>query len=135
MLLGKLDSVDADVGAVQELLGGKDLLADLGDLSKITSDAAKANLADNSRRFCSLFVALENVSDVFHVRPKMHMMQEMLELSPVSDPVKNWTYRDEDFGGSAVQLWKPRGGPRSPCTAGHHVLRKFVARHRVPALQ
>lgn len=103
-------------------------------LSHTTPDRTAVQ-AESCHRFCALYIALEErVGWPFHVRPKMHMAQELLEMQRGSDPTLHWTYRDEDFGGSMAFLWRPRGGARLAATAGLNVLRKFIARHRVPVL-
>ena len=68
---------------------------------------------DHSRRFASLFVALEQRTTTFGIRPKLHMFQELCEMTVGSRPAAHWTYRDEDFGGSLVALAKKRGGKQS----------------------
>ena len=116
----------------------KQAMALLVELYNALSDRfpeAQAACADNSRRFATLYVALATRTDIFHVRPKLHLAQELLEHSPAgSNPTKSWTYRDEDFGGYVVQLFRPRGGGRIPATAGFGILRRFCARHKVPCL-
>ena len=99
-----------------------------------TAEGAQQAMASASRRFCTLYVALERTTPPFHVRPKLHMCQELLEMQPGTCPAKHWTYRDEDFGGSMAHLFRPRGGQRHEGTTGFQVLRKFCARHCVPAL-
>ena len=66
--------------------------------------------ASNCLRFVGLYVALDEVTDEFHIRPKVHLAQELMEMSPGSRAVHHWTYRDEDFGGTAVTLFRPWGG-------------------------
>jgi len=89
---------------------------------------------DHSRRFASLFVALEQRTTTFGIRPKLHMFQELCEMTVGSRPAAHWTYRDEDFGGSLVALAKRRGGRTIPKTIGCRVLSKFMARHKLPWL-
>ena len=60
-------------------------------------------LAENSRKFCVLFAALESWADANEIlrwrfKPKFHLTQELCEMS-THNPAANWTYRDEDFGG------------------------------------
>ena len=116
------------------ILAAMDLLHDCYQGLSRGEPEARAARPEKSRRFCALFIALSVQTEEFHVRPKLHLMQELLEMDPSSDPVASWTYRDEDYGGSAVSLFRPRGGARSAATAGMHVLLKFCARHRVPSL-
>ena len=95
-------------------------------------------LAENSRKFCVLFAALEswaNAHDILRWRfkPKHHLMQELCDMS-THNPASNWTYRDEDFGGSMAAFAHRRGGKSNARVAGMNVLRKFMARHDVPAV-
>ena len=40
------------------------------------------SLADHSRRFCSIWVAVaDKQPDIFRVKPKMHLFQELCEMS------------------------------------------------------
>eukprot|EP00969_Alexandrium_andersonii_P032031 1399708-Alexandrium_andersonii.AAC.1 len=91
-------------------------------------------MAEGSRRFCTLYAALELVTRPFPLRPKVHMCQELLEMQPGTSPARHWTYREEDFGGALVRMYHPRGGARNASSAGLSVLRKFCARHCLPVL-
>ena len=91
-------------------------------------------LADRSRRFCTLWVSLEERHEGFHIKPKMHLFQELCEESGPTQPAAHWTYRDEDFGGSIVGLARCRGGPKTPGATGHRVLSRFRARYRFPQI-
>eukprot|EP00974_Lingulodinium_polyedra_P067632 6549137-Lingulodinium_polyedra.AAC.1 len=42
-------------------------------------------------------VRLGENKEEFCVRPKMHLCQEVFEMSPGSSPVKNWICRGEDL--------------------------------------
>ena len=90
------------------------------------------DLKDHSRRFASLYVALEERSKVFGIRPKLHLFHELCEEIMDSKPAAHWTYRDEDFGGTIVALARSRGGQVNPKTVGNRALRNFLARHKVP---
>ena len=60
-------------------------------------------LADHCRRFCILYVSIEEAAaaqGVFRVKPKLHLFQELCEMEDQTRPTAHWTYRDEDFGGS-----------------------------------
>ena len=96
---------------------------------------ARDLLAEHSRRFCTLWVALEGLGgDIFRIKPKMHMFQELCEVELPTSPTYFWTYRDEDFGGSLVSLGRRRGGHKGAGTLGAQILRKFCCRHRLPVL-
>jgi hypothetical protein len=93
----------------------------------------KSHLADACRRFCLLLVQLEQHSDLFRVKPKLHLFQELCELSDVC-PSKTWCYRDEDFGGSLASISKVRGGPNRAANIAKAVLTRFFAQHKLPRL-
>ena len=61
-------------------------------------------LADACKRFSTLYIVLDQQVEPFHIRPKLHMAQELLEMQQ-GTPTRTWTYRDEDFGGTMVQLF------------------------------
>jgi hypothetical protein len=91
-------------------------------------------LADACRRFCTLIVGLENTSTIakaWRVKPKLHLLQEMCEMSD-NRPSQMWTYRDESFGGDMAKSARARGGKNTPLQTGRNVLLKFCAKHRVP---
>ncbi len=95
-------------------------------------------LSENCRRFCLLYVALEalvNRDKLWSVKPKLHMFQELCEMSQGARPALTWTYRDEDFGVSLARLAKRRGGTLSATSGARTVVHKFVAMHAVPALR
>ena len=93
-------------------------------------------LAEHSRKFCTLYVALEQSSRGrrWRVKPKLHMFQEMAEYTAAGQPSLFWTYRDEDFGGALARIAKRRGGYNSPKALSLNVLQHFAARYRVPRL-
>ena len=94
-----------------------------------------ASLTEHSTAFALQAVALAQAhagTRLWRIKPKLHLFLEL--CSEGTKPTRCWTYRDEDLGGSCVQLWKPRGGGRTAATAGVNVLRKFAARHLVPRL-
>ena len=85
------------------------------------TEGAPERLAEHCRRFCTLSVSLEDRAEaLFHVKPKLHLMQELCEMQ-ASRPALHWTYRDEDFGGSIAQLGKRRGGNKSPAGLGRQI--------------
>lgn len=91
-------------------------------------------LKDACRRFCTLVVALESTSPVakgWRVKPKLHLLQEMCEMSD-NRPSQMWTYRDESFGGDMAKSARSRGGKNTPLSTGRNVLLKFCAKHLVP---
>ena len=96
---------------------------------------ASEELANHSRRFCTLWTSLERLHpERWRIKPKVHMLQELCEMEPGGRPTAHDTYRDEEFGGSVVALGRRRGGRTSPKSVGMQTLRKFCAKHRVPCL-
>jgi hypothetical protein len=95
-------------------------------------------LREHSRKFCIQFAALEatlgdgGAAARWRLKPKIHQMQELCEES-CHNPSQNWTYRDEDFGGSMAAFARVRGGKATAKVVGYNVLLKFQARHELPA--
>jgi len=65
--------------------------------------------------------------------PKLHLWQEMNE-EQMGCPATCWVYRDEDFGGSVMQLAKRKGGAHNPRSTAAAMLYKFTAKHDLPVL-
>lgn len=97
-----------------------------------------AAMANHSKQFCVLYAALERVlgqdSPKWRMKPKVHLMQELCEMS-AANPSLNWTYRDEDFGGSMAGFARVRGGRATAKVVGRNVLTKFQARHSLPVFR
>ena len=95
-----------------------------------------ATMASNCRNFCTLVVALEaRRPGEFRVKPKLHQFQELCEMNLQSRPARSWTFRDEEFGGSIVQMGRRLGGANTPASVGTQTLLKFCGRHQVPDLR
>ena len=91
-------------------------------------------MATSSHKFCVLYVALEEaLPSVFHIKPKLHMFQELTQMSR-SCPSLFWTYRDEEFGGTVASLARRRGGSNNAVATALSVLQKFRASNVVPCL-
>ena len=92
-------------------------------------------LKEHSRKFALLSVALESASPgkAWRVKPKLHLFQEMCEMQS-SCPSTCWTYRDEDFGGTMMQIGRRRGGSNNPVATAKVALCKFMARNPIPSL-
>lgn len=102
----------------------------------LSSDSFDAQvLARSCRRLALLLVALEQRAHQpdWRVKPKLHLMQELCEVDQ-SRPSTCWLYRDEDFGGSVAHLSRRRGGANRPHTTGWGVLRRFMAKHKLPSI-
>jgi hypothetical protein len=114
-------------GMATELLGCYDCLR--------RSSYSQDLLAQSSRRFCVLAVAMEarSRSKLWGLKPKLHLFQELCETAD-SNPSLSWTYRDEDFGGSLAGLAARRGGADTPMALAKTVLYKFIARNSLPRL-
>jgi hypothetical protein len=95
------------------------------------------SLSTHSRRLAVLWRALEQTVGRdcvrWRMKPKTHMMQELCEQA-AHNPSLNWTYRDEDFGGTMAALVRIRGGRATPKRVGLNALTKFFARDSPPCL-
>jgi hypothetical protein len=108
-------------------------LADLYNcLHKATFCAER--LAMHVKRFCVLYAALHELSEdkCWKLKPKFHLLAEM--GMDDTNPSDQWTYRDEDFGGTVARLSRRRGGPNTVMSTGRAMLLKFMASNAVPAL-
>jgi hypothetical protein len=104
--------------------------------ANLSQDAfSHASLAENSRKFALLWQSLEKATEdpFWRMKPKLHQMQELCEMS-VHCPSKNWSYRDEDFGGFIASLVRIRGGAATAKRVGQVALAKFFARHVLPTM-
>ncbi len=107
-----------------------------GTCSNLARDAfCHASLAEHSRKFALLYQSLDGATaePFWRVKPKLHQMQELCELSR-HNPAANWTHRDEEFGGFMASLVRIRGGSATAKRVGHNCLVKFFARHLLPVL-
>lgn len=94
-------------------------------------------LKQSCRRFCLLYVSLENHMADGHswtFKPKFHIWEELCEEASVC-PSTCWTYRDEDFGGSVAKLGRRRGGFNTAAATANLVLNKFRAKHDPPRVE
>ena len=104
------------------------------NLSVIKFNAA--SLRDHSRKFALLYVALEELfadKAKWHVTPKLHLFQECCEEME-SCPSLSWTYRDEDAGGTAMQIAKRKGGANTVTSTSASLLHRFMANNKLPSL-
>ncbi len=94
---------------------------------------AADRLCEHSRRFMTMLVALEVQSpEIFRVKPKHHLFQELCEMELPNRPAAHWTYREEEFGGTIARMGERRGGANTAASMGKQVLNKFCARHKLP---
>lgn len=92
-------------------------------------------MKQNSRKFALLVVALEKFNPlVWRVKPKLHLMQELVEML-CTNPSVTWCYRDEDSGGSVAQLARHTGGANTPMAIGKAVLTRFRSSYVVPRIK
>ena len=90
------------------------------------------SLRDHCRRFCLLYSALaEKEPELWRLKPKTHLMQELCEMCPGTNPSLFWTYRDEDFGGTIAKMSRRRGGKNSSFSTAQCVLAKFRAQNSI----
>jgi hypothetical protein len=105
---------------------------------KCLSSAAYSSdsMANHCKRYCLQLVALRAVSGeekVWVLKPKLHLFQEMCEMSD-SRPSSCWTYRDEDFGGTLAKLSRAEGGNDGPGVAPYRTLTKFSVGNALPTV-
>lgn len=70
------------------------------------------DLAHAGRQFLLLYVSLSGFDEnemFWRFKPKHHLFQELTEYDKCN-PSQNWTYRDEDFGGTIAATSRRRGG-------------------------
>jgi len=91
-----------------------------------------ARIREACRTFCLQYSALEQFhgedSCLWRIKPKFHLFQEICEMSR-NCPSGSWTYRDEDFGGTAARYVCSRGGPVAPHRAAQSLIDRFTATH------
>ena len=63
------------------------------------------------------------------IKPKAHMMQELIEFQAAEfgNPRDFWAYKDEDFVGFASETVESRGGPQNPTTANRRLVDRYRA--------
>ena len=91
---------------------------------------------EHSRIFCILLSALTSTTPEprWRLKPKVHQMQELREMC-TENPSNNWTYRDEDFGGTMAAMARVRGGKGSARVVGRNVLLRFIAKNPLPRMR
>lgn len=115
-------------------VGARHLQACYEALSLEAADRA-VRLSTAARAFALQYVALERASPgdrAWRVKPKLHLFLEL--ASEGGAPATCWTYRDEDFGGTASRLARSRGGRVRPGTTSQRLLAHFRLKSPVPRL-
>jgi hypothetical protein len=91
-----------------------------------------------SRMVSSLAVSLEaealskNDENSWRVKPKLHMMQELLEyigpdLGDLGSARRFWTYKDERWGGFLSTMAMRRGGPKTAANVAQGLITRYRA--------
>jgi hypothetical protein len=109
------------------------LLAIMENMASAAFDASK--VAALSRKFCVLLAALEREADLlqnpkaWRMKPKAHLMQEMLEFASfyVGNPSSFWCYKDESWCGYWAKASQRRGGANNAATVAERFLTRFRA--------
>ena len=96
-------------------------------------------MREHCRKFCVLYSTLEQQHEghpqkLWRVKPKMHLMQELCEMTEGINPARSWTYRDEDFGGSMAHSGKRKGGKYTAIAVSRQVLTRYVSQFDVPSI-
>ena len=93
---------------------------------------------DVMRKSCKAFalhcIEAEKLSPIWRIKPKLHMMQEMIEMEEDCRPNLYWNYRNEDFGGAVVTMAKG-SGPKTVHSTGQRILENFQGAHPVPTIK
>ena len=73
--------------------------------------------------------AESNGSTQWSIKPKAHMMQELVECQAAEfgNPTDFWAYKDEDFVGFAAETVESRGGPQNPIIANRRLVDRYRA--------
>ena len=87
-----------------------------------------------ARMFCNNYVALHTSSggERWRPKPKLHYFLEL--CSDGSKPSRNWTYRDEEFGGSWSGMSRRRGGRRGPTAQSAMAIANWRASQDLPRI-
>ena len=99
----------------------------LGSGSIFSHDVLKESGLKFALQYCALAQAWAK-EEFFQPKPKLHLFMHLCEEGA---PVKTWTYRDEDFGGSIAAWARRRGGARTTRAFSQGVLDRFRIKHPV----
>ena len=126
-LCGELDQGSAEVRNCSLAAG---LMVDCYEALREENAAALEAQPSNSRKLATLLVLLESLNETrFHCTPKLHLFQHLAESGSL--PSRCWTYRDEDFGGSAAAVSRRRGGLLDPAATSAVFLERWFIKTSV----
>ena len=100
----------------------------------------KAAAASASRKYCALATALrtqalaaDENSKFWKCKPKMHMLQELVEYTCMErgSPAGFWTYADESWCGWLKRRGHSRGGRFVPEAHAERLLHRYRALHQI----
>ena len=109
-----------------------DVVRFLNQMYCLLENHSQAAMNDAATRLAILYAALFDMSEppLWRMKPKIHLMLHLVKS--LHSPTKTWTYRDEDYGGSAARSMRSRGRHDTAKVAGKTLLLKFCARHELP---
>lgn len=89
----------------------------------------KRHASESAKSFLLLYaqVSKDTAEDLWKIKPKFHMMQELAEFQTESsgDPSRFWAYADESFVGAVGKIAFSRGGKRLADTTPRNVIAKY----------
>ena len=112
-----------------------DLMMDLQGIYKLMyKDFVPQEAARLSTQVAYTYTKLEDEAKrankmAWRTKPKLHMMQELLEYQSfeLGNPRGFWEYQDEDFVGLIATLAIRRGGPATPTACSKGVMSRYRA--------
>ena len=144
--IGKWPKLKCSAAALRKIIPFAKALADDlcagGNAEEATAKAAMAQLhmcyetlrsdapfpaatrRDAGFKFAQLYAGLARLNgDGWRIKPKMHQFLEAVLEG--GDPTASWTYRDEDWGGTAAALGRSRGSSQTPSGVSQAILAHF----------
>ena len=110
----------------------------LDECYKLVPQAPCEELKLQCQRFSNAYcacqatvVAAAPTSVHWHIKPKLHLFQELCEYSR-RNPRDFWCYRDETFGNIVQEFSRRRGGPDNPGTNCKHLLQSWCCAQEFP---
>ena len=104
------------------------------ELAKLYTSLSSDRLCEEIATRCALaVVGLAKLNPArWRVQPKLHLLQEL--AAEGGRPASSWTYRDEDWGGTAYDCATRRGPPLAVPGFSRTVLQRFMVQHMVVLL-